>query len=201
MKIFCEKEAEEFLGQEGFRIVESVYVKKESEIQNAVKKIDFPLVMKVSGKNIVHKNRVKGVSLGVKSHKEALKEYKRLKKIKFCEGILVQKEIKEKEFLAGIKRTPEFGHVIVFGVGGVDVEKLGKVNFRVCPIKKNDAEELINDVFIGSLTKEKTEGVKKFLLKLCQLIQRKPNILELDVNPLMVHKGVPIIIDARIVFD
>ncbi|MBD3247167.1 acyl-CoA synthetase (NDP forming), partial [Candidatus Pacearchaeota archaeon] len=132
MKTLTEKEAEKFLKKEGFNIAETLFAKKIKSLNNALNKLDFPLVMKVSSKKIVHKTKVNGIVLGIKNKKQALNAFKRLNKIKKAEGVLIQEQIKGKEYLIGLKKTKDFGYVIGFGKGGSKVEKMKKVDFRVC---------------------------------------------------------------------
>lgn len=202
MKVSTEKEAEEFLENKGFKIVDRIYIKKKSEINKAINKIGFPFVMKVSGKNIIHKNKVRGIKLGIKNYNEAIKSFKQLKKIKGFEGVIIQKQISGKEFLLGIKKTPEFEHVVAFGAGGIHTEKLKDVSFRVCPFDKTDTEEMIKEVKKAKeLNKKNIIDIQNNLIKLCQLIQKYPKIKELDINPLIVNKKDATIVDARIVWE
>jgi len=152
--------------------------------------------MKVSGKKILHKNRIGGVKVGIKNYEQAIKVFNSLMKLKNSEGVLVQKQIHGKEFLLGIKKTPEFGHVIAFGIGGTKVEKVRKVAFRACSLNEKEAGLMINEIIKG-----KAEGIKKSIIKLCNLAKKYPSIKELDINPLIVEKEKAIIVDARIFFD
>ena len=202
MKIFTEKRAEEFLEKKRFKIVDRIYIKKESGINKAINKIGFPFVMKVSGTKIIHKNKVGGIKKNIKNHKQALKAFMEIKKIKNSEGVVIQKQISGKEFLLGIKKTPEFEHVVAFGAGGIYTEKLKDVSFRVYPFTENDAREMIKDVKASEgLTKESINAIEKNLIELCLLIKKYPKIKELDINPLIVDKKGAIIVDARIVWE
>ncbi len=202
MKIFIEKEAEDFLEKEDFRIVERFYLKNESELKEAVKKIGFPLVMKVSGKKIIHKNKINGVKTGIKNYKEALEIFRRFKKKKNYEGVLIQRNVKGEEFLLGIKKTPEFGHVIAFGSGGIRVEEKKKVNFRVCPFDKKVAEQIIKEINDGrKLENKEINEIIKNILKLCKLSEKYPRIKELDINPLFVNSEECVVADARMSWD
>lgn len=205
MKIFVEKEAENFLEKEGFKIVKRTYIKKneeESSFKEKIKKIGFPLVMKVSGKKIIHKNIIGGVKKDITNYEQALKAFKRLIKIKNCKEVILQKQIQGKEFLLGIKKTPEFGHVIAFGRGGIYTEKFKDVSFRVYPFDKREAEKMIKEIKVTKrLNKKRIFLLIKNLIKLCKLAKKYPRINELDINPLIVEKDKAIIVDARIVFD
>ncbi len=198
MKILTEREAGLFLRKNGFDVAKRAYVEKKEALKSVSENLNFPWVMKVSGKEIVHKTKVGGVVTNVKDYETALNVFDKLKKIQFCEGVIIQTQVTGKEFLFGIKKTPEFGHVIAFGAGGTRTEKLKDVTFRVCPFKKKEAREMIREVEIGrDLDKTMSKVIEKNILKLCKLVKKYPWIKELDINPLMQGK----IIDSRIVFS
>ena len=183
MKVYTEKRAEDFLRKHGFDIVETKFVKKEKELDKI--KFNFPVVMKIASKKIVHKTRVNGVRKGIKSKKQAMKTFRELIRIRNAQGVLIQRQVKGKEFLLGIKKTPEFGYVIAFGKGGSKVEKMKKVDFRICDVR--GAENLTRNT-----------RIRKILLKLCELSNL--GIESLDINPLILERGKPVIVDAQIVF-
>ena len=118
-------------------------------------------------------------------------------KIPDAEEVLVQKMIAGRFFILGLKKTPEFGHVLIFGDGGIDVEEKKDVSFRVCPISKEDVLSMIKETKIGkTVTKHEEKFLIKNLLKLSRLAKKYSNILELDINPIISGQ----IVDARIVF-
>jgi acyl-CoA synthetase (NDP forming) len=194
MEIMSEREAEDFLEKNGFDVVNRVWLSKEYELKEAVEKLGFPLVMKVSGSKILHKNRVGGIRTKIENYDQAIIAFNELMKIKDAEGAMLQKQISGREFLLGVKNTPEFGQVIAFGLGGTKVEEMKKVAFRVAPFDKNEAKELIKEVVNDS-----EEDIENNLLRLCKLLKKYPNITELDINPLMVNQDA-IVADARISF-
>jgi len=200
MKVFAEKEAENFLKKEGFNILYTIFASKESQVQSAVKKIGFPVVMKVSGRKILHKNKIGGVKIGIKNYEQAVKTFHHLMKIKDAEGVLLQRKIQGKEYLLGIKLTKEFGHKIAFGIGGVNVEKIKRIAFRVSPVDEKDIIDMIKEVKI-SLKKETLNAIRRNMIKLCNFSKKYPNLKELDINPLIVENGKASIVDARMLFD
>lgn len=202
MRIFAEKEAEEFLEKRGFKIIRRIYIKKQEDLKKATKKIDFPLVIKVSGKKIIHKNKIRGIKTNIKNYGQALKAFKKIKKIKDFEGAMIQKQVDGKEFLLGIKKTQEFEHVIGFGAGGIYTEKLKDTSFRICPFNKSEARKMIKEVKAARNLKSKSINmIEKNLIKLCQLVKKYPKIKELDINPLIVKGKKATIVDARIVWE
>jgi len=202
MKVFAEKEAEKFLKKQGFEIIEGFFVSSAIGLKKALKKISLPCVIKVSGPRIVHKGGLKGVKTRVRTYSEALSDLKNFKKFKGATGVIVQKRFFGKEFLLGIKNTLEFEHILVFGSGGSKVEEKKDVSFRVCPADKKDIKAMIKETNIGKgLPKKTVEVLLDNLTKLCDLIEKYPKILELDINPFTISKDVGKVVDARIVFE
>ncbi len=201
MKVWTERKSGIFLKKFGFGVVRGFYISNKDDLKNAVEKIGFPCVVKVFGEKIIHKKKIGGVVLGINSYEKLLNVYEDFKKIKGAEGVVVQPELqRENEFLVGVQKTADFGHVVAFGVGGSNVEKIKKVNFRVCPFEKKDALELVNENF-DNLSREKKKVLVGVLLKCCKLIKRFSKIEELDINPLIISKGKGIVLDSRIVFE
>jgi succinyl-CoA synthetase beta subunit len=202
MEIFTERKSGIFLEKFGFNVVKSFYVQDKSQIKQAIEKIGFPCVVKVFGEKIIHKKRLGGVALNIKNSEEVETIFDRFIKIKDSEGIVLQKEIayKKNEFLIGVQKTADFGHVVAFGIGGSDVEKLGKINFRVCPFDEKDALELVEENF-KNLSYDEKKILINVLIKICSLIKKFSNIKELDINPLVIHENKSIILDSRIVFE
>jgi hypothetical protein len=198
MKIFTEKKAESFLKEQGFDILEGIYLKNKGDLDKKIGMIKFPCVMKVSGKKIIHKHEINGVIVGITNEVQFKKTFEKLIKIKNVEEVFVQEQVSGKEFLLGIKNTPEFGHVVCFGAGGTGTEELNDVSFRLCPINTVDAKSMIKETSISKgLLKLEGEEIEKNLIKLCVLSKKFLKIKELDINPLINGK----IIDARIVFE
>ena len=186
MEVMTEKSAEKFLALNGFEVIKTEFVSREEDLKNVLKGFHYPVVLKVSGNSIVHKSVIGGVKKNIHNHEMALKAFKILKKISGAEGVLIQEQIKEEEYLVGLKKTPEFGYVLVFGKGGPSVEKEGKVNFRVCGV--DGMNDLSND-----------KRVREIFRKLCNLTEIYPRIQELDINPLILRNGKAQIVDARVV--
>lgn len=201
MKVFTERKSAGFLRGD-FNIIRSIYVRQKSDLKEAVEKIGFPCVAKAFGERIIHKSKLGGVVLNIKNYEGVSKSFDKFGKIKGFEGVVLQEQIKGKELLVGIKKTPEFGHVVIFGAGGSDVEKLKDVSFRVCDFDKKDAREMIDEVeFSKNLDEKEKKILVKVLLRMCKLVGKHRGISELDINPLIIHKGKEIILDSRIVWE
>ena len=202
MKVFAEKEAEKFLKKQDFDIVDGFFVSSTIGLKKALKKIGLPCVMKVSGPKVIHKRGIKGVKTKIRTYSEALHELRNFKRFKGATGVIIQKRFFGKEFFLGIKKTPEFEHVLVFGAGGSKVEEKKDVSFKVCPIEEIDIKKIIKETKIGKKLGIKDKKILgENILKLCELVGKYPKILELDINPFSISKGVGKVLDARIVFE
>lgn len=198
MRQLTEKEAERFLEKNKFNVAKRDFAKNISQLKKI--KIPFPWVMKISSKKIMHKAKLGGVKVNIKSLDEAEKTFKELSKIQFFEGTIIQEMLFGKEIVIGIKNTPEFGHTIMFGKGGTNVEKEKDVSFRIFPLKEKDINELIKDVkFSNTLSKKEINNIVETLNKIQKLIKKYPKIEELDINPLIVNDEEYMVADARLV--
>jgi len=203
MEILTEKEAENFLEKENFKVIKRIFLKNKDELKSSGEKIKFPWAMKISSKKIVHKKKAGGVILSIKDLNEAKIAFEKLSKIENFEQVIIQPMIHGEELIIGLKKTPEFNLVIMLGAGGSGVEEKKDVSFRVCPIKKEDAKEMIKELKIYNLIEKKVNfnQIEQNLLKISELSLKYPNIIELDINPLMVNSESASVVDARISFD
>lgn len=192
MKIILEKEAEDFLEKRSFNIIKRKFIKSKTQLQSI--KLKFPLVMKIISSKAIHKTRAGGIIKNIKSITEAESAYNKLKKIKGFQGVLVQETRSGQEIILGLKKTPEFGQTIMLGAGGTKVEELKDTSFRVCPITKTDAKEMINELKIKTINPKQ---IISNLLKLSSLAKKHPKITELDINPIILNKKGAVIVDAR----
>lgn len=200
MRQLTEKEAESFLEKNKFQVVKRAFVKNKKDISKI--KIPFPWVMKISSSKIMHKAKLGGVILNIESIEQAEQSYSQLSKIQFFEEAIIQETIRGKEIVLGIKKTPEFAHVIMFGKGGTSVEKERDVSFRILPLEKKDTNEIIKETKISQdLTKKETKNIQNIIKKIQLLIKKYPKIQELDINPLLVNEKRAIVADARLVLE
>jgi 4-hydroxybutyryl-CoA synthetase (ADP-forming) len=211
-----EEEGYEVLEAYGFPTPKSTLCTTEQECINAAMQIGYPLVMKIVSPDIIHKSDAGGVKVGIKTDDELKKsfntitenalKYKSDAKIK---GVLVQEMVKSaKETILGASQDPTFGPVIMFGLGGIYVEVLKDVVFRIVPIDEQEAMNMIESIKTIKLLKgvrgEKSSDLRAIsdsLQRLSQLVVDFPEIKEFDINPLLVleeGKGARVV-DARII--
>lgn len=199
-----EKEAEDLLQKEGFDVVQRIIAQNKDDLINIAKNIPFPWVMKVSSINIVHKAKTGGVFVNVQNIIQAQVKFDEISKIQGSSGAMIQKMISGEEIIIGIKKTPEFGHTLMFGKGGSNVQKDKDISFRVIPASKKDIKEMIGETKISIELKDKKANIKKLysvLGKIEKLVSKYPSINELDINPLFLNSKESIVVDARISFD
>ena len=181
------------------------------------KKIKYPIVMKLMSKDILHKTDANCVALDVIDSQTLEEEYAKIlsnankfwinekKKGKpKIDGILIEETISGVEVIIGGKNDAQFGKVLMFGLGGIFVEILKDVSFRLVPLKRKDVEEMINELKSKKIL-ENYRNIKTNKEKLIQLILNASkmfeaeNILEFDMNPVFVNQEHAIVCDARII--
>ncbi len=206
MKVLTEYSAEEFLESNGFPVVERRVFSNSHEAYDYAKKLSFPVVLKIASNKLLHKSDVNAVRLNVYSE-DFFKIFDELRDMKIeKEGVLVQKFVHGKYVLIGLKKDETFGHVIAVGLGGIFAEVIKDVSFRVVPIDKKEVFEMLKELKgFGILSGYRGEKVNidlivKMILMVSRLAEKYPEILELDINPLVVNSKSARIVDARIVF-
>jgi 4-hydroxybutyrate---CoA ligase (ADP-forming) len=196
-----EDEGYEVLKAYGFPVPKSVLVNNENDAINASNKIGYPVVMKISSKDVIHKSDSGGVKVGVKDAVEVKDAFNLiLSNVKArhpnadVKGILVQEMItRSRETILGAKQDKLFGPLLLFGLGGIYVEILKDVIFRLAPISESEARNMVESIkTIGLLKGARGEkysdisSVVDCLLRLSQLVVDFPEIEEFDINPLLV---------------
>jgi len=184
------------------RVPEFVSDKKE-KITAKAKEFGFPLVMKVVGP--VHKSDVGGIALNIKTEKEIEKIFDKMMKIKDSKGVMIQPMISGKEFFAGINYEGKFGHSILCGLGGIFIEVFKDTASNLAPFGQDKALEMIRSLksfkIIKGVRGQKGIDENKFaeiIARLSSLTQAAPEIMEMDINPLLGNEKDLVAVDARI---
>ena len=212
-KNLLEEEGQEVLRAYGFPVPKSILATKDKEAIQVAKKIGFPVVMKIASPQIIHKSDAGGVKVGLKNPKEVraafkeiIKNAKKYDKKAVIKGVLVQEMVKGgKETIIGSKLEPGFGPVVMFGMGGIYVEVLKDVTFRLAPVTDTEADEMISSIKTSKLLQgvrgEKPSDTKKLsecIQRLSQLVTDFKEIKELDMNPVLVFEKGCKVVDIRI---
>ena len=199
----------------GIRACKYGLATNEQEVVNLGNSIGYPVVMKMTSKTTSHKTDVGGVVVNIRSEEQLRNEYKGLLErleakglIDGLEGVIIQEMVKgNREMVCGIATDPQYGPMMMFGLGGVFVEALKDVTFRIAPLTDIDASEMVRSVKAYKLLQgargtkpAQIDQIEETLLRLSQLVNDFKFIDELDINPLLVSEatGEGIAVDGRI---
>ncbi len=173
------------------------------ELDIIEKELSYPIVMKVIGP--IHKSDVGGVRLNIKNKTDLSIVMGEMMKIKNAKGVLIQPMLNGVELFAGVKREGKFGHLILFGLGGIFIEILKDIRTTLAPLGKEEAQYELNKlkgrkIFEGTRGQNPVNQLEfiSILTKLSALVQVAPEISEMDLNPLIASKDKVIAVDARI---
>ena len=197
-------------------LVKAEIIKDLESAKKFVEKIGYPVVLKVVSPQILHKTDVGGVVLNISNEKELYQAYhqiiknieKKAPKAKI-DGFFIQEMLpNDREVIVGGKKDPTFGQTIAFGMGGVFVEVLEDVSFRVVPITRQDAIEMLKEIKALKILKGYRgkspvdfEALVDILLRTSKMLESNPEIKELDINPIFALTDRAVAGDARIIVE
>lgn len=210
MKILTENDAKKLLAKYGIPVTQGSIAISEDEAYRIAYSIGFPVAMKISSPDISHKSDVGGVVLNVKkdevrsAYSDMISRIKKAVPEASIEGVLVQQMAPPgHELIVGLKKDAQFGHALMFGLGGIFVEVYKDVSFRVTPIDKKEALEMISEIkgfpILKGIRGRKpadVDAVAQVLVSVSEMAE-KENIVELDINPLIVGEKGAVAVDAR----
>lgn len=209
-EILCEDDAKKILKQYGIPVVSEIRVSTTEQAIEAASTLGFPVVLKGVGSRVAHKSEMGLVHIAISDHEAVRKAA--LSTIEMggqdLEGILVQPMVSgRRELVAGMFRDPQYGPVIMFGLGGIFTEALHDVSFRLAPLTEWDMEEMIYEIsaraIFGNFRGEKAidrDQIKAVMSGLSDLATQYPSIKEIDINPLIATaEGKLVAVDALIV--
>jgi len=215
-KSLLETEAKVICAEYGIPVTKFELAKTEDEAVELAEKIGFPVVLKIVSPGIVHKSDVGGVAVGLKDAKSVREAFKQiLASVKkhnpraSIVGMLVQEMAPAStEVIVGAIKDLQFGPALMFGLGGIFVEVLKDVTFRIAPVSEDEAREMITEVRAYPLLRgyrnvppADVDAIVKIILNTSKLVVEHPEIKELDLNPIMVYKKGAKTVDARIILE
>lgn len=214
--VLTEIEAKKILAESGIPCTATRLAKSKAEAVKIGEAIGYPVVLKVSSVDITHKSDAGGVKVNLKDKaavEKAFEDIMASARAKFpnavIEGVSVQKMAKPGlEIIIGVSKDPSFGPVMMFGLGGILVEVLKDVSFRIIPIEKQDASEMIGEIqgkklldgYRGQDPVDKA-CIEEMLLALSDFVNKTPEIAEIDMNPIFTYKDGAAVVDARIILS
>jgi len=214
--ILTEIEAKQMLEEAGVPVSPARLATTKDEAVAAAQQLGFPAVLKIVSPQITHKSDVGGVALGLTSAEDVAAAFERIVASAkqhvpdaTISGVAVQRMEKPGvEVIIGVTKDPQFGPVLMFGLGGVLVEVLKDVAFRIIPIEARDARQIVEEIkgypLLQGYRGQDPANIDKLhalLLKVSAFIEQHPEIEELDLNPVFARKDDAIAVDARIVIS
>jgi len=204
VKVLAEHEAKTLVSRYGIDVPRFRVVEREEELENI--NLRYPLVLKVSSPNILHKTDVGGVILNITSKEMLLSSFRSLKE-KFPEEKFMVEEMETRgvEIIAGIIDDDAFGKCIMVGMGGIFTEIYRDVAFRMIPINEEDAEEMLAElkagkIFSGYRMNLNRDDVINMLMKMARMAEEM-RIKQMDLNPVIVSESGIKAVDAKIIME
>ena len=208
--VLTEFESKEILEAIGIQVPAQKLTSLKEETVKAAEEIGLPVVMKLIAEDIVHKSDTGAVKLNIKTTEDVEKSFDELMNIPTQKEkrISVQKMADEPitELIIGMTTDPQFGPALMFGIGGILVELLEDVSFRIAPITEYDANEMIHEIkgfpiLDGYRGKPKADinAIIETLLKISDFVVKHEEINEMDLNPVFIYEQGLICVDARII--
>jgi succinyl-CoA synthetase beta subunit len=210
-KTLSEHESKLFLAEHGIPVTREVVVSTEENAVLAAEDIGYPVVLKGSGEALSHKTEMNLIAIDMRSEAEVREAFQRLTSNPevSVEEVLVQQMVKgDRELVIGLTRDDQFGPCVMFGLGGIFTEILEDISFRVAPLRRVDAMEMMDDIrgkkildAVRGKASVDREVLADILLSLGQIGLDYEKIREIDINPLKILDGKPIAVDALVVLD
>ena len=214
--VLTEIESKQLIEEAGISVIPAKLAKSMKEAVALSKEGGFPVVLKIASPDIIHKSDAGGVKIGLKNAAQVSRAYREIitsvtqrhpKAV--IDGVSVQPMAKPGvEVIIGMSKDAQFGPVLMFGLGGILVEILKDISFRIVPLTRRDAREMIKEIK-GYPVLEGYRGqepanipfLEEMLLKVSDFAEQNPEIKELDLNPIFAYRDGAIAVDARIVLE
>ena len=214
--LLTEIESKELLKQAGISIIDTKLAPSREEAISVSRQVGFPVVLKIASPDIVHKSAAGGVKLGLRTSRQVGKAYddilatiRQKHPRAIVQGVSVQKVARPGvEVIIGMSKDAQFGHVLMFGLGGIMVEVLKDVSFRIAPLTKRDAREMIREIKgypllqgYGGQEPVDVSNLEEWLIKISDFVEQTPEIKELDLNPIFAYSNGAVAVDARVILE
>ena len=206
-----EHESKELLRRYDIPVTREIEAADETQVSEALHEIGFPLVIKACGPDLSHKTERGLVRVDIRNEEEAISAFHEIMKEVKDEGatVLVQEMVKgPRELVVGLTRDSQFGPCVMFGLGGIFTEILRDVSFRVAPIEKRDALEMMQEIkarkildAIRGMPAADLDRLAEILIKVGNIGLEEESIKEIDINPLILWDSQPVAVDALVVLN
>jgi acyl-CoA synthetase (NDP forming) len=211
-----EIEAKDFLRAAGIPTVDTRLARDKTEAQAIARNLGFPVALKILSPQILHKSDIGGVKLGLQNEDEVAAAFESImasarqhEPSATIDGVAVQPMARPgTEVILGLFKDQQFGPVLMFGLGGIFVEVLKDVAFRIVPLERRDAREMIREIkgyplLEGYRGQEPADVayLEELLLKLSHFAEEHPEVREVDLNPVFAYRDGALAVDARVVLE
>ena len=204
-----EYESKQVLASYGLPVTDEILANTPEELIKAAAKIGYPLVIKACSADIAHKTEKGLIRVDVRNDEEAKTAFSEIVASMNGAGktVLIQQMIRgQRELVVGLTRDPQFGPCVMFGLGGIFTEILEDSVFRVAPLEKFDAMEMMQEIkahkildAVRGLEAVDRELLADILIKVGQIGIENEDIKEIDINPVIISSGKPVAVDALVV--
>ncbi len=208
-KTLSEYESKQVLASYGIPATTERLVDGEEDLIDAAGAVGYPLVLKGCSSEISHKTEKGLIRTDIRNDAEARTAFKELTQgMSGADGsVLVQEMVKgRRELVVGLTRDPQFGPTVMFGLGGIFTEVLQDVSFRIAPLEKRDALEMMQDIKghkilgpVRGMEPADLDALAEILIAVGRIGMENDPVKEIDINPVILSKGKPIAVDALIV--
>jgi acyl-CoA synthetase (NDP forming) len=214
--LLTEVESKDLLKKAGIPVVEAKLARSKKEAIAISREMGFPVVLKISSPDVVHKSDSGGVRLALanasqvgKAYGEIMASIKQAYPDARIDGVSVQTMAPPGvEVIVGMSKDAQFGPVLMFGLGGILVEVLKDVSFRIVPVSERDAREMIKEIkgypVLQGYRGRKPASIsalEQLIVKVSQFVEKNPQIKELDLNPIFAYPDKAVAVDARIILE
>ncbi len=210
-KALSEYESKKILALYDIPVTKEVLVDREDLLTDAAREIGYPLVIKGCSPDVSHKTEMGLIRVDIRNEEEALSAFKAI--IAEMDGgdraVLVQEMVQGKrELVMGLTRDPQFGPCVMFGLGGIFTEILKDVSFRVAPLERGDAMEMMSEIKAAGILESvrgmepaDRESLAQMLINLGRLGLENDHVKEIDINPVILNGSRPVAVDALVLLN
>ena len=209
-KALSEYDSKRIIQSLGITITREDLAIKEEDAVAFAEQYGYPVVLKGCSDTLTHKTEFGMVKLNLKNSAEVRKAYQEIVSAGLnLDGVLVQEMIKgDREFVMGLSRDPQFGPCVMFGMGGIYTEIMKDVSFRIAPITRDDAAEMLEEIRMKELLDEfrgspavERDTLINALVEIGNLGFNNDEIAEIDINPVIICGNKPVVVDALVILN
>jgi len=205
-----EFESKQVLAAHGIPVTKEILVNDLKGLMDATRKIGYPLVLKGCSSDIAHKTEKGLIKVDIRNREEARSAFEEIRAHMGTDaGVLVQEMVKgQRELVIGLTRDPQFGPCVMFGLGGIFTEILKDISFRVAPLEKRDALDMMQEIrghkileAVRGMEAADLDTLSDILIKVGRIGLENETVKEIDINPVIISGNKPVAVDALVVLE